>query len=75
MNSPVGVQFDLAFGDFDDYQPMASWADMVEEAQAEGSFCGHLKLPSWADVDLIVEAKDPEPSPGELSYIFCTYNI
>ncbi|KAI7814640.1 hypothetical protein IRJ41_023067, partial [Triplophysa rosa] len=48
---PSGASFD----DFDDIQPITSWADIVEETEFDAS---EVVIPSWADLD----AEVPEPS-------------
>lgn len=49
---------------FEDFEPIKSWADMVEESDEDEMSDGPY-IPSWANVTLDVteKAKDPEPSP------------
>lgn len=56
--------FDTAEADlaFDDYQPLTSWADLVEEAD-EAEACDPPVIPPWAASDLTEAAKHREPSP------------
>lgn len=54
MNSTVE-----AFDDFDNIQLITSWADFVEETEADTS---DLNIPDWAVLDFTVKAQNLEPS-------------
>ncbi|XP_057193986.1 uncharacterized protein LOC130556742 isoform X2 [Triplophysa rosa] len=62
MNSQVIFKSAEAVDAFHWYQPITSWADFVEEAEALAPI-QRLDVPSWAFVDLTVRSRDPEPSP------------
>ncbi|KAI7797422.1 hypothetical protein IRJ41_003552 [Triplophysa rosa] len=65
MNSAVSVQSAEDVDPFEGYEPITSWADYMDKAEAEGYIDPRpLKIPSWAVLDFPLLAEDLKTSPA-----------